>query len=270
MEEKKMKTCRHCRSEIDAKAKVCPHCGKKQGAPGCLIILLVIVVLAVIGGAIGGGSDSPSSSSGSGTSQQTQQEEKKDVPPIAVDQQLSAGNYVVGVDIPAGTYNFTAVSGGGNVSSDNMYSGGINAIMGTADKNTSTGTDMYQQEYKNIKLPEGTTLRLAGSLVLQVTCPEASGAPLTPRNQSITEAVELSNGNYVAGTDFPAGTYDITVVSGSGNVSSSNLYDGGINEVMGTKNAGFDMYIQQFLHVELPQDVTLTIQNVKIKLTPSK
>ena len=37
---------------------------------------------------------------------------------------LSAGNYVSGVDIPAGTYNLTATGGSGNVSSTNMYSGG--------------------------------------------------------------------------------------------------------------------------------------------------
>lgn len=48
MEEKKMKLCKHCRTEIDAKAKVCPQCGKKQGAPGCLIVLLVVVIIAVL------------------------------------------------------------------------------------------------------------------------------------------------------------------------------------------------------------------------------
>ena len=36
------------------------------------------------------------------------------------------------------------------------------------------------------------------------------------------------------GIDFPAGKYDIVAVSGGGNVSSSNAFDGGINAVMGT------------------------------------
>ena len=44
----KTKLCRHCRSEMDKKAKVCPTCHKKQGvSTGCIIglVLLVIVVL---------------------------------------------------------------------------------------------------------------------------------------------------------------------------------------------------------------------------------
>lgn len=70
--------------------------------------------------------------------------------------ELSNGNFVAGTDFDAGTYDLIATSGGGNVSSSNMYSGGINAIMGTADDG------FYQKEYKNIKLPYGTELRIKG------------------------------------------------------------------------------------------------------------
>lgn len=45
-----MKKCKYCQSEIDAKAKVCPKCGKKQGLPIWLIVVIVIVVIAIIGG----------------------------------------------------------------------------------------------------------------------------------------------------------------------------------------------------------------------------
>ena len=31
MKEKKTKVCKYCKSEIDAKAKICPNCRKKQG-----------------------------------------------------------------------------------------------------------------------------------------------------------------------------------------------------------------------------------------------
>lgn len=79
--------------------------------------------------------------------------------PISVDQEFSSGHYIAGIDFPAGVYDIVAVSGGGNVSSSNLYDGGINAIMGTEDKNTG-GLDMYEQEYKNIDLPEGTTLTI--------------------------------------------------------------------------------------------------------------
>ncbi len=83
-----------------------------------------------------------------------------DPEPITVDQEFSSGNYTAGIDFPAGTYDIVAVSGGGNVSSSNLYDGGINAIMGTEDQNELM--DMYEPEYKNIDLPEGTTLTIDG------------------------------------------------------------------------------------------------------------
>lgn len=62
MEEKKeTKICKHCQSEIPAKAKVCPNCRKKQGVMGCLgVILLVVGILIFLFAFIGmmGGSDS--------------------------------------------------------------------------------------------------------------------------------------------------------------------------------------------------------------------
>ncbi len=46
-----MKKCKHCQSEIDDKAKICPNCKKKQGSVGktVLIVVGVIVALGVIG-----------------------------------------------------------------------------------------------------------------------------------------------------------------------------------------------------------------------------
>ena len=62
MEEKKeTKICKHCQSEIPAKAKVCPNCRKKQGGMGCLgVVLLVVGILIALFAFIGmmSGSDS--------------------------------------------------------------------------------------------------------------------------------------------------------------------------------------------------------------------
>jgi len=78
----------------------------------------------------------------------------------------------------------------------------------------------------------------------------------------------LGNGNFVAGKDFPAGTYDISVVSGNGNVSSDNMWSGGINAIMGVGND--DMYQKEYKNIKLPKGTTLKISNVKIKLTKVK
>lgn len=184
---------------------------------------------------------------------------------ISFEQEFSSGNYTAGIDFPAGKYDIVAVSGGGNVSSSD---GGINAVMGTEDKNELM--DMYEQEYKNIDLPDGTTLTISG-VTVRLTSDAASGDPLTPRNQEITETVDLGNGNFVAGEDFPAGVYNIVAVSDGGNVSSSNLYEGGINAILGTEdqNEIMDMYEQEYKNIDLPEGTTLTISGVQIQLVPS-
>lgn len=54
----KTKQCKYCKQEIDTKAKICPHCRKKQTPSGCLIAVIavvVIIVIAIAGSAMSGG-----------------------------------------------------------------------------------------------------------------------------------------------------------------------------------------------------------------------
>lgn len=52
------KKCKHCQSEIDKKAKVCPNCRKKQG--GKLIFVIIgIVVIGIIGSLASQGDNEP-------------------------------------------------------------------------------------------------------------------------------------------------------------------------------------------------------------------
>lgn len=183
---------------------------------------------------------------------------------ITYEAELGSGNYTAGIDFPAGKYDIEAVSGGGNVTCDNL-NGGINAIMGTEDLNDMF--DMYEQKYSNIYLPQGTILSVSGGLVIHISSDSASGEPLTPRNQSITETITLGNGNFVAGEDFPSGVYNVVVVEGNGNVSSDNLFNGGINAIMGVRNNS--VYAKEYKNVEFSDGVMLSINGVTIQLVPS-
>lgn len=53
-----MKKCKHCQSEIDDKAKVCPKCRKKQGKPIIRWIIIAIIVLMFGGCVLGSDSES--------------------------------------------------------------------------------------------------------------------------------------------------------------------------------------------------------------------
>jgi len=176
--------------------------------------------------------------------------------------ELGNGNYTAGIDFPAGTYDITAIKGKGNVSSSNMYSGGLNAMMGTG------ADDMYEKDYKNVEFPDGTILTVADVTIKIASKEEVDSSNLKKRENTATKSVTLSSGNFIAGKDFEAGIYNITAVKGSGNVSSDNMYEGGLNAVMGVK--ADDMYQKEFKNIVLSKDVKLTISSVTIKLEPSK
>lgn len=55
------KICKHCKTEIDAKAKVCPQCRKKQGMGLIPKVFIVIVIIALLGSFAGSDDDSSSS-----------------------------------------------------------------------------------------------------------------------------------------------------------------------------------------------------------------
>lgn len=55
---KETKICKACKSEIDKRATVCPHCRKKQGSPIAAVITLLIIIIGIAAIAGGGGSSS--------------------------------------------------------------------------------------------------------------------------------------------------------------------------------------------------------------------
>lgn len=80
-----------------------------------------------------------------------------------------------------------------------------------------------------------------------------------------TKTYTFSNGIYVSGSDFEPGVYNFEAIKGNGNVSSSNMFTGGLNEVMGV--AQDEMHSKTFMNAKLPKGIVLTISNgVTIKM----
>lgn len=238
---------------------------------------IAIVVIIVIGALGGGGDDEKNNDnldtanvSGEATNNDDSKNKEEaaeiEVPPAIklepYQTELSAGHYTSGIDFPVGIYTITAVSGSGNVSSSNMFSGGLNETM------SSEPNEMYIDVFKNAKLENGVVLSVGGDLIIDISSNEANISDLQSRTNELTETVELSSGNYIAGTDFPAGLYNIVAINGSGNVNSDNMFDGGLNEVMAS--SAKDMYINEFKNAELSEGTTLSISGVTIQLIPSK
>ncbi|MEA4965418.1 MAG: hypothetical protein VB055_06325 [Oscillospiraceae bacterium] len=189
---------------------------------------------------------------------------KADLSNVATEYTLSAGNYTAGIDIPAGKCNVEAVSGTGNLFSSNMFSGGVNEMFGIDD-----GSGTYSPSFSGLKLSDGTRITTNGLLVIKLTYTSVD-SDFTGREYDDSKAIELTNGNYTAGSDFESGVYKITAVSGSGNISSDNMFDGGVNEMFGVDD-GSGFYNNQILNAEFPSGCAFTISGgVTVKLVPEK
>lgn len=189
---------------------------------------------------------------------------KEDFSSVAKEYTLTAGNYVAGIDLPSGVCDVVAVSGNGNINSSNLYSGGINEMFGVDD-----GSGIYTSSFNGLKFPKNTVLTTNGDLVIKLTFKQIN-SNFKGRIYDENSAIALNSGNYTSGTDFPAGVYKVIAVSGNGNLSSSNLYQGGLNEMFGIDD-GSGFYNNQFLNVDLPKGVTLEVSGgLSIKLIPAK
>lgn len=183
---------------------------------------------------------------------------------VATEYTITTGYYTAGIDLPVGRCNIEAVEGSGNVSSSNLLEGGVNEMMGIEDD-----TEYYTKTFNGLKMDENVVLCISSRVTIKLIYTNITGG-YTGREYNEAKAVELTSGNYVAGVDFPAGLYNVEAVSGAGNISSSNLIDGGINEMIGVED-GSGLYIQTFKNLELGDTVELVISSgVKVRLIPEK
>lgn len=187
---------------------------------------------------------------------ETKEETTSQTEPFEID--LTAGNYTVGKDMPAGIYNLTAVNGSGNISSNNSLNGGINEIM-------ANPVDEYSiDSFSNAYFDNGDTLSIRGTLTLHLQSDEADTGSMVARTNPGAAPIDLGSGNFTSGTDFPAGIYTIVATGPSGNVKSSNIYVGGLNEIMSNENN--ENSISEFKNASLPEGSTLTISGTSVQL----
>lgn len=263
-----MKKCKKCGAELTDNAKVCPNCSAKVGSGKKVLafILIAIIVLAIIGAVNGGDSEDQPNTPGvsQGANENKDSGNKVDLSNVAKEHTLSAGYYTAGVDIPAGKCDVVAVSGTGNLSSSNLWSGGVNEMFGV-----DNGSGYYTESFNGLELPEDATLKVSGNLKVKLTYRNIE-SDYTGRTYDDSASVTLGSGNYTIGSDLNEGTYKVIAVSGNGNISSSNLLEGGINEMFGIDN-GSGYYTEEFSNLKLEKDVTVEIKgNLKVKFIPAK
>ena len=182
------------------------------------------------------------------------------------DYELSSGNYVAGVEIPEGIYTVTPKDDYDTVQIDDPE----NSIY------LYEYTEGKKDKIEDIRLYKGahltlncrTTVKLHTDNAQDVEAMETAG-----QSNPLTESVDIKGQKTLtAGRDLEPGIYDLSRVSGAGNVDVI-IYSDEQEEInswsQGLSEDGIDG--ETFHYLVIPENATLEVsEDLKIRLTPSE
>lgn len=278
--------CKNCGKDYDSETDICPYCNYSNTDTyfkWLLIGFLVTVCISFTAFAVVylfWGKSNIKDLSDTGTISQeimTTSTEAELLETETFTTTLTAGHYVVGLDIPVGTYSFFSKKGTGNlISSD----GTINAIFDyESQASNDIGVSGFgTEELKNIRLADGVILTVTATQEISAGCDDGEVSNMHSRNQENLKEIELGYGLYAAGDDFPSGTYNIQWLEGFGNIQTDPYeIDYGINEIMGELSIDNTIdelsektCIKQYNNLILKEGDILKINDIKVKLIPSE
>ena len=184
----------------------------------------------------------------------------------SADYELASGNYVVGVEIPEGIYTVTPQDDYDTVQIDDPE----NSIY------LYEYTEGKKDKIKDIRLYKGahltlncrTTVKLHTDNAQDIEAMETAG-----QSNPLTESVDIKGQKTLtAGRDFEPGIYDLSRVSGAGNVDVI-IYSDEQEEINSWSQClsedGIDG--ETFHYLVIPENATMEVsEDLKIRLTPSE
>ena len=184
----------------------------------------------------------------------------------SADYELASGNYVAGVEIPEGIYTVTPKDDYDTVQIDDPE----NSIY------LYEYTEGKKDKIKDIRLYKGahltlncrTTVKLHTDNAQDVEAMETAG-----QSNPLTESVDIKGQKMLtAGRDFEPGIYDLSRVSGAGNVDVI-IYSDEQEEINSWSQClsedGIDG--ETFHYLVIPENATMEVsEDLKIRLTPSE
>lgn len=184
----------------------------------------------------------------------------------SADYELTSGNYVAGVEIPEGIYTVTPQDDYDTVQIDDPE----NSIY------LYEYTEGKKDKIKDIRLYKGahltlncrTTVKLHTDNAQDVETMETAG-----QSNPLTESVDIKGQKTLtAGRDLEPGIYDLSRVSGAGNVDVI-IYSDEQEEInswsQGLSEDGIDG--ETFHYLVIPENATMEVsEDLKIRLTPSE
>ena len=188
---------------------------------------------------------------------------------------LGYGEYEIGAQIPEGTYEVELVSGEGSMQQDDPENSIYYYSYFSEDESDTDAGDYLD----DVRLYTGGHLKIDIGLVVQFHSENAQTEQMQLEENPLTEQVTLKAGNtYMAGTDFPAGWYDVTEASGVDwaelryKIYLGELYDKE-NETLNYENYGLWFYdtdgSESYRNAVFPEGTELEVDDGDLILTPS-
>lgn len=182
-----------------------------------------------------------------------------------IDISLCAGNYVVGQDIPEGSYKIINKKGFGAIWIDDEIN---NIHISESLNEQSEGNDEYFNYYiENVRLYKGAVVTVFTNEMQFLSNNGQTNTLIEKELNPLTDTFELDH-TVLIGTEIPAGTYDIIAVDGEGSVESDSWEFGIHIEMSDDLDAHYE--VQRFNNVELNKNSKLSIEDLTVKLVPSQ
>lgn len=182
------------------------------------------------------------------------------------DYELSSGNYVAGVEIPEGIYTVTPKDDYDTVQIDDPENSIYLYEYTEGKKDKIEDIRLYKGAHLTLNCK--TTVKLHTDNAQDVEAMETAG-----QSNPLTESVDIKGQKTLtAGRDLKPGIYDLSRVSGAGNVDVI-IYSDEQEEInswsQGLSEDGIDG--ETFHYLVIPENATMEVsEDLKIRLTPSE
>ena len=180
---------------------------------------------------------------------------------------LMRGDYQVGVHIPEGVYTAKTNDTKSSVSIDDNENG-IDIFENSRNNNKEIKDKKVENiEYRNMYLFNGATLEVYSVDGMELTSENAQTSTLEKvEPNDVRETIEIKN-EYVAGIDFPEGTYDIELTA-SNNQSPIMKYEG--DGTYGRKSIVPDEEKTTYYNIEFKTGTKVTFKDMDVWFTTSE
>lgn len=188
------------------------------------------------------------------------------------EKELTAGEYLVGADLPEGIYQVSVQEGKNWLSIKNQQQD-IDIYDSYEEDNH------FFKKIEEVRLYEGTYLRIEGAGTMRFETDNAQGRygmRVNPLNENV-----VIKGTMTAGKDFPAGSYDIVCKKNQGKVQTiyqiaedgaeyTTDYDmiaGGTNDEWGNPERYLQVYFYDGMQIKVPDDMEVELES-SVRIRP--